>query len=278
MTVVIVCSPLSSSATIRVINQYKHHRHTKILLIDVVGNVFNDENRLLRTLNGSEHNDVLVLTILTRKLKHILNSKYHVEFSRYLSLKSSQLKHRSNESSSDSFCDLEKQNTSHYGQRALNFTSCLREIRERCSKTPDDEARSFCLSSTVAGDAFDKQLVFSENFNLFDFITSMGKDELNSSNQQFDFIVLDSKSIVNTTDDSIAFWRPLTILEQSMLDQNMFTMHHASSERGDMFNTWILEPRLINCGTLCWAILAAILLIIISLIIIISLSAGITAR
>lgn len=275
----IVCSPLNSPATIRVINQYKHHRHTKVLLIDVVGNVFNNENRLLRTLNASEH-DVLVLTILTRKLKHILNSKYHVEFSRYLSLKSSQLKHRSNESGSDSFCDLEKHNTSHYDSRARNVTSCLREVRERCRNITDDEARRICANSTVdgAGHAFDKQLVFSENFNLFDFITSLDRDELNASNQQFDFIVLDTKSIVNASDDVIAYWRPLTILEQSKLDQNMFTMHHASSERGNMFNTWIIEPSLVNCGTLCWSVLAAILLVIISLIIIISLSAGITAR
>lgn len=180
--VVIVCSPLNSPATIRVINQHKHQRHTKVLLIDVVGNVFNNENRLLRSLNASEHNDVLVLTILTRKLKHILNSKYHVEFSRYLSLKSSQLKHRSNESASDSLCDLEKHNTSHYDWSALNVTSCLRQIREQCRDVSGDEARRFC-SNASAGHAFDKQLVFSENFNLFDFITSMGNDELNSSNQ-----------------------------------------------------------------------------------------------
>lgn len=270
----IVCSPLYSPTTIRVINRYKHYRHTKILLIDAIGNVFNNESRLYRTLNGSEHNDVLVLTIVTQKLKFILNSKYHVEFSHYLSLKKSQQKHRANESGSDSLCDLEKYNGSHYDQSALNFTSCLREIGERCSNSSNDDVRTFCSASQV----FKKQLVFSEHLNLFEYLTSMGKDELNSSNQQLDFIVLDFKSIFNATNNIIAFWRPLTILEQSVIDRNIFKMHHASPERGDMFNTWILEPRLLNCGTLCWAILAAILLIIISLIIIISLSAGIAAR
>lgn len=294
-SVLIVCAPLNSPATNRIINQYQHYRQTKILLIDIIGNVFSFGNRVHKNLNATEHNDLLVLTILTQKFKHILSSKYHVEFSRYLNVKGTYAKHPGNESTSDGFCDFEKQqhnNGSHYGTIGNNFTSCQREIKERCGNYSNEDIRSFCTNLTDTsrrkddGDgkhytAFNKQLVFSEHFNLFDFITSLGRDEKNASNHeqhhQFDFIVLDFKSILNSTNESIAFWRPLMILEQNEFDTKVFMMHRALSEH-DAFKEWLLQPTLLNCGSLCWAILAAIILIIISLILIISLSAAIAAR
>lgn len=300
ISVVIVCSPLNSPTTNRIINQYKYYQQTKILLIDIIGNVFNYENRLYKSLNTTEHNDLLVLTILTQKFKHILNRKYHVEFSRYLNLKTAHVKHpSSNASASDSFCDFNKHNSSHYGTISNNFTSCLREIKERCHNYTNEDIKSFCSTRLTVprsrkrkndeGDimslndsTFNKQLVFSEHFNLFDFITSIGKDDKNASNHderhQFDFIVLDFKSILNATNDSIAFWRPLMILEQTANDRNVFTMHRALSE-SDVFDEWILQPgRLWRCGAFCWSIVVAILLILLSLILIISLSVGIAAR
>lgn len=295
----IVCSPLNSPTTNRIINQYKYYQQTKILLIDIIGNVFNYENRLYKSLNTTEHNDLLVLTILTQKFKHVLNSKYHVEFSRYLNLRTAPVKHPSNVSVSDFFCDLERHNGSHYGTISNNFTSCLREIKERCHNYTNEDIKSFCstkhtvLSSQKIKDddadrtsfndnTFNKQLVFSEHFNLFDFITSISRDEKNVSNHEqhhlFDFIALDFKSILNATNDSIAFWRPLMILEQNMNGKNVFTMHRALSEV-DVFDEWMLpSDRLWRCGVFCWSIIAAILLTLLSLIVIISLSVGIASR
>lgn len=295
ISVLIVCSPLISPATNRIINQYKHYQHTKILLIDIIGNVFSFENRFFyKSLDANERDDLLVLTILTQKSKHILYNKYQLEFSRYLSLKSSsapQLKHSqtTNESFSDSFCDLVKQqqhNSSHYESISNNFTSCQSEIKERCSNYTNDEIKSICMSISrrmqdehrLNDIAFNKQLVYSEHFNLFDFITSMIWDEKNVSNHerhhQFDFIVLDFKSILNASNESIASWRPLMILEQNVIDRTFFTMHRALTDN-DAFDKWI-PPW--ECSTLCWSIIAGIVLIVISLICISSLSAGIAAR
>lgn len=246
-------------------------------------------------MNTTTYNNFIVLTVLTQKLKHILNSKYHLEFSRYLNLKSALLKHPSNASGSDSFCDLGKHKSSNYGKIASNFTSCQREIKERCYNYTNEDIKSFCTNISVSwsrrkddGDGkrindytFNKQLVSSEHFNLFDFITSLSRDEKNASNQehhqQFDFIVLDFKSTLIGTNETIAFWRPLMILEQNKIDRNIFTMHRALSER-DVFDEWLLPLSLWRCGTFCWSIIAAILLILLSLIVIISLSVGVAAR
>lgn len=251
---------------------------------------------------------MLVLTILTQKFKYILNHKFHAEFSRYLNLKSAHVKHPGNESSSETFCDLEKHNSSHYGSIANNFTSCQREIKERCRNYSKEDIKSFCtnigsIGINITGSisntsliqkkddgykkrlndfTFNKQLVFSEHFNLFDFITSLlSGDGKNANNQdrhhQFDFIVLDFKSILNATSDNAAFWRPLMILEQNKLDRNVFTMHRALSDL-DVFDEWMFQSSFFRCGTLCWSIIAAIVLIVLSLIGIISMSVGIAAR
>lgn len=249
-----------------------------------------------------------MLTILTQKFKYILNHKFHAEFSRYLNLKSAHENHPGNESGSETFCDLEKHNSSHYESIANNFTSCQREIKERCRNYSNEDIKSFCTSissirisingsnnstslSRKENDVykkrlndftFNKQLVFSEHFNLFDFITSLlSGDEKNASNQdrnhQFDFIVLDFKSFLNTTSNNAAFWRPLMILEQNKLNRNVFMMHRALSDL-DVFEEWMFQTSFFKCGTLCWSIIAAIVLILISLIGIISMSVGIAAR
>lgn len=236
-----------------------------------------------------------MLTILTQKFKHILSSKYHLEFSRYLNSESAHLKHPSNATGSDSFCDLEKHNSSHYRMIASNSTSCQREIKERCRNYTNEDIKSFCTNLAVSwsrrkvdGDekrlndyTFNKQLVFTEHLNLFDFITSLSRDEKNASNHdrhhQFDFIVLDFKSILIAANDTIAFWRPLMILEQNEIYRNIFTMHRALSER-DVFDEWMLPESLWRCGTFCWSVIGTILLILLVLIVIISLSVGIAAR
>lgn len=295
-SVMIVCSPLNSPTTIRIINHYKHYRQTKILLIDIIGNVFNFESRLYKNVvNITERNDPLVLTTLSHNFKHVLNSKYHVEFSQYLNLKSSHVKHHlGNESGSESFCDLGLHNGSHYEKISTDIASCQREIKERCNNYTNEDIKIFCTNITddaeiraVDGkrsnnNTFNKQLVFSEHFNLFDLITSTFSAEKNADNHEknnhpFDFIVLDFKSILNATNSSIYFWRPVMILEQDEIDKNIFTMHRALSEK-DAFKDWILHPILWKCGKLCWGVIAVTFLILISLIFVISLSVGIAGR
>lgn len=286
-SVLIVCSPLSSPTTNRIINQYKHYQLTKILLIDIIGNVFNYENRLYKNFNTTEQNDLLVLTFLTQKFKHILNKRYHVEFSRYLNMRSSHVKFNLN---NESGCDLGKHNRTHYQEILKNFTLCQNTIKEQCNNYSIEDVQSLCTSiaaPTIQSESeqeplnvnvFNEQLMFSENLNLFDFLTTLSREEKNENNKklQFDFIVLDFKSLLGSANSSIEFWRPLMILEQSISDRSIFTMHRALSER-DVFVEW-LPSKLWKCNRVCWSIIAAIFLILISLVLLISVSAGIAAR
>jgi hypothetical protein len=222
----------------------------------------------------------MVLTILTQKFKYILNTEYHMEFSRYLSIR---------ERNETLLCPQHKS-----ARNYQTVTLCEQKIKEHCKNLTNEDIKSFC-ETTVARQTvtsgngrtgvqvnehtFNKQLVFSEHFNLFDFITSITRNVSMEQNHQFDFIVLDFKSISNATYDSIVSWRPLMILERNEIDGNAFIMHHALSERED-FDNWILKQDLLKwkCGIFCWGIIAATLFIIVSLIFIISLSTGIAAR
>lgn len=283
----ILCSPLSSPITNRIVHHFKHYRHTKLLLIDTIGNVFNYERPFSEDTNttrsSNKRDNLLVLTILTQKFKYILNSEYYVEFSQYLNFKGSR---------NEAPC-LKYNKSIHYD----NLSSCEHEIKQRCGNHTNDVdvdgvIKNFCLKITsdrkwsgvhLNDSTFSKQLVFSEHFNLFDFITSttMLRMMKNASqiHHQFDFIVLDFKSIFNN--GSVVSWRPLMILEQNRINGNAFTMHHAnfsSSYNVDepiVFDLGWFKSR---CGRVCFGIIAAIFLIILGLIFIISIMIGIAAR
>lgn len=229
-----------------------------------------------------------MLTILTQKFKYILKSEYHVEFSRYLNFKAS--RNESSDANNATSC-LMLNKEIHYD----NQTSCEHSLKERChNSTNDDVIKNFCMKVAsekqqwkwngvqLNDSTFNKQLVFSEHFNLFDFITSSMKNVTNHhrhvamQHHQFDFIVLDFKSIFHNR--SVVSWNPVMILEQNRLDGHGFTMHHANLSR--MYEIdfvgwqWFRE----KCGSVCYAIIAAIFLIIICFMFIISIMVGIAAR
>jgi hypothetical protein len=271
-------------------------------VIDMIANVFNVENQIYRDFGINERKNVFVLTALTQKFKQILYKKYQVEFQRYLQLKHSHHHHNHHHPTTNEtiFCDLRLHNSSHYAENFSDFSSCLREMKRRCSNYTNVDINSFCMNitsirkyenssadmttKTTTTTTFNKQLLFSsEHLNLFDFVTSIlsrnnksiTSSSMNASNQesnyQFDFIVLDFKSMLN---DSFVMWRPLLILEQNELDRKLFTMHHALEEPD-----W-LSPNLIGwkCEKICWSVIAASIFILLILIVVISLSVGIAAR
>jgi hypothetical protein len=175
-------------------------------LIDIIGNVFSYERPFYR-----DFKKLFVLTILTQKFKYVLNSKYHVEFSRYLNLTSINTRHRQHDANEfdENECDFDKYKGSNYKDMEValaNFTaSCKHKIKEHCnnitSARVDDDAKVFCERFHNQKDVnmpddddgnerrsnsngvqlndftFNKQLVFSEHFNLFDFITSIMKSD-----------------------------------------------------------------------------------------------------
>lgn len=293
---------MNSHATHRIINQFKHYSNAKILLIDIIGNVFSYESELYRSFNATDYDSLRVLTILTDKFKEILDSKYHLEFSRYLSLKNLHTKSLHDAANIVKFlCDQRKINgSSNYHNFSNDFALCQLEVKKHCYNYTNDDIKSLCMNASTNSDVarhkenedkmhlneqtFNKQLVFSEHFNLFDFITSMAQDEKNASNQkryhhQFDFIIVDFKSILNVLNESTVIWRPFMILEQNEINGNLFIMHHALSEH-DEFKNWVTTTtnNLWMCGTFCWIILAAVLLTVMLILLIISVSAGIAGR
>lgn len=80
---IIVCSPLNSLATSRILRRYKDLQHAKILLIDIIGSVFNTENEIY-TYN--KYHNIFVLTILSEKFKNLLNTTFTSDFSHYYHL------------------------------------------------------------------------------------------------------------------------------------------------------------------------------------------------
>ncbi|KAG5680913.1 hypothetical protein PVAND_010391 [Polypedilum vanderplanki] len=292
--VLIICSPLNSLTTDKIVRKFKNYRYIKLLLIDMIGSVFSlNYNHESNTTTDKSRDNQLVLTILTQKYKYILSREYHLEFSRYLNLKSSHLtlnahhNHTRGNNNSAIVCDSMQllHSVKRSGNYGRNMTLCEQKIKEQCHNLKSNEIKFLCANITEEGEyTFNKQLVFSEHFNLFDFITSIVRNDdgdvvRNESNRhhQSDFIVLDFKSLLNATTFA-AGWRPLMILEQNHIDKNAFILHHALSERDAFDEMKMVDLLKWKCGSLCWGIIAAIFLIIIVLILIISLFAGIAAR
>ncbi|XP_049547931.1 uncharacterized protein LOC125959165 [Anopheles darlingi] len=114
--VVIICSPINSPRTISVINQLRRWQYgkAKVLLIDMIGTIFNSNNALYRRLaeeetqNGAQqrtreeslgavlrsHRNLLVLTILTEHFRTILYRLHGVDLGDYKHISESLLKIR----------------------------------------------------------------------------------------------------------------------------------------------------------------------------------------
>ncbi|XP_050090753.1 uncharacterized protein LOC126574537 [Anopheles aquasalis] len=106
--VVIICSPINSPRTISVINQLRRWQYgqAKVLLIDMIGTIFNSNNALYRRLAEEEdqdgslgavlrsHRNLLVLTILTEHFRTILYRLHGVDLGDYTHISESLLKIR----------------------------------------------------------------------------------------------------------------------------------------------------------------------------------------
>ncbi|XP_058056050.1 uncharacterized protein LOC131207454 [Anopheles bellator] len=110
--VIIVCSPIDSPQTISVINQLcPRCRRTKILLVDMIGTIFNSNNALYRRLAAEGDGDaeqaahrsrLLVLTILTENFRTILHRLHGVDLGDYEHISENLLKIRLTEPSESS--------------------------------------------------------------------------------------------------------------------------------------------------------------------------------
>ncbi|XP_049284284.1 uncharacterized protein LOC125764274 [Anopheles funestus] len=101
--VVIICSSINSPQTISVINQLKQYSKTKILLIDMVGTIFNSNNVLYRRLAEADEpfgetlrhrRNLLVLTILTANFRSFLHRLHGVDLGDYKHISENLLKIR----------------------------------------------------------------------------------------------------------------------------------------------------------------------------------------
>uniref|UniRef100_A0A182Y4P0 guanylate cyclase n=1 Tax=Anopheles stephensi TaxID=30069 RepID=A0A182Y4P0_ANOST len=101
--VVIICSSINSPQTISVINQLKQYSKTKILLVDMVGTIFNSNNVLYRRLAEEDEpfgeslrhrRNLLVLTILTENFRSFLHRLHGVDLGDYKHISENLLKIR----------------------------------------------------------------------------------------------------------------------------------------------------------------------------------------
>lgn len=80
----IITSPLNSPDTLSLLDQLTTHNHTKVLIVDIVGAIFNKQNEFYRNIAKNRDrwlvNNLLVLTTLTEKLKRFLNATFTTEY------------------------------------------------------------------------------------------------------------------------------------------------------------------------------------------------------
>lgn len=80
----IITSPLNSFETLTLLNQLSAYNRSKILIIDIIGNIFNKQHAFYKTINLQKRkwltSNLLVLTTLTGKLKRFLNATFATEF------------------------------------------------------------------------------------------------------------------------------------------------------------------------------------------------------
>lgn len=126
------------------------------------------------------------------------------------------------------------------------------------------------------------EIVFGEYFALFDFVATTlsvdaangGDRTLNASNT-YDFILLDFKLASNAVNETMFVWRPFLILQQSQLNQQLFTTHPLLPG----YHHWLLDNsiRFWNCGIICW-IFAGVFCLLLICILMASITVGIAVR
>lgn len=356
-----MCSPLNSLATSKILRRYKDLQHAKILLIDIIGSVFNTENEIY-TYN--KYHNIFVLTILSENFKKLLNTTFTSDFSHYYNLDQEFLNETLNLNNQTSIVDnvtsdiqdpefwFNETELHYINENVCNLTSFLKnetmknlyknqslcetklihfcsitidispialkmKIKQLChvisntTETINDNKYYVTSSSNNTNKSFisdnnrnsgttndvinpsTNHIIFSEYFNLFNYIIHMVTDTDNNNNDninknnisdeksinqsqqqyQFDFVILDFKRILNQANESIIIWRPFLILQQNQMKQDQFTMHTIIT---DYFDRIIAAPDL-TCGIWCWVVIA-IAVILLVLIIFFSILIGIAVR
>ncbi|XP_063708957.1 uncharacterized protein LOC134837507 [Culicoides brevitarsis] len=331
--VIIVCSPLNSVTTSRILRRYKDLQHANILLIDIIGSVFNTENEIY-TYN--KHHNIFVLTILSEKFKNLLNTTFTSDFSHYYrldqeldTLLDNETTVGNDEGGSDGVRGLWFNETQLFSINAnlcnlssflanetlsdlyKNQSLCETKLKRFCRLPLIDispialkmKIKQLChiisnTSETVTNtnnttksftsfsnnndiNPSTNHIIFSEYFNLFNYVVYMVTDKNSSSTSssgvdeksiQFDFVILDFKRVDN---GSTIIWRPFLILQQNQMAQDQFTMHTIIS---NYFDQIITSPGgLVTCGIWCWIVIAIVFVLLI-FIIFISILIGIAVR
>ncbi|GAB0090530.1 hypothetical protein DMENIID0001_052670 [Sergentomyia squamirostris] len=191
--VVIITSSLNSIETQQVIQHFEHYKLTKLFLIDMFGTIFNSGSQFYTYLSGkfakienifltwssglvpdaldlgesahtnasikmsgstTPYKNLLVLTVLTEKLKYLLNKTLHVEFEKY---SKRMLKQPSNDEQLSDFTRSlitvkrgrrnlairkTSNSTNYYDKDSVNST------RKENSRVSDDKGRERNSSST----------------------------------------------------------------------------------------------------------------------------------
>lgn len=83
-TVLIITSPLNSPETLNLLEQLSIFNRSKILIIDIIGTIFNKQSEFYNAINRNKDkwltSNLLVLTTLTTKLKRFLNATFTTEY------------------------------------------------------------------------------------------------------------------------------------------------------------------------------------------------------
>ncbi len=313
--------------------------HTKALLIDIIGSVFNNQNDFVQNLNSHKdnknnnlppsspttmaeepsNNNLFVLTILTDRFKVFLNYSFHDEFEKLFNdvdvngnsdgvedeffslIKNIFNRGKINRSDDEDVLKIRKYvrdscDACGNSHRA-HISYCEEKVKRAQQSSPSDgNIKSMCeeifrdsnkrqqtltdVDRTRTSLAIQHHVhpLFGEFFSLFDFITSatmMPSSSTEYANEKYDFIVLDLQIVTNDTSSAKFSWRPLLMLHQNQINQQIFTTHAVMPA----YNDWFYHGTSIfwTCGLQCWIITTlALILFLISMVV--SIAVGIAVR
>lgn len=322
---IIICSPLASVETSLVIERFKALKFAKILLIDIAGSVFNTNIEIYKKFaNFNEYHNILVLTILNEKMKQMLKITFP-EFIQYFNTNNNVPHEMRNYHFCSNLTTLSlsrdekdaficENRMKMYCNEYLNVSMIKQFCNQIITSSQVPLSPSSSSLSVVANEMLLKEkeeenattsammektdhIIFSEYFNLFNFISNFLNNESTTHSDsndsvharhrvstQFEFVVLNFENITNELNETKIVWRPFIFLQHNQFNRNQFIMHTIISDSSDDdgsvgYHNFIGKSRKAfwSCGIICWSIITIGILVLI-IIIFISVLVGIAVR
>lgn len=288
---ILICSSINSPETSRLIARLNLYNYTKSLLIDVSGEILNNQKLCFRNFTAKNvesadikgmHINTYVLTILTGKLKQYLNSTSNQSANAVLQSLNADRMFRAKRKSAIGETIFEnstvrtvttiefiKQWRTFYRSVCPTLNSCSPTSTESCRQrlvfTSDDYSKAktklLCEALLAQKILTKRSSVQSDDrlcpfvlFSLFDYVTAVIKSEMATADVmvEFEYVVMNMR-------EDVFVWPPTLTLDTRMLNDQVKAFNNASPDFTDRL--WISLKLFWTCGTRCWIIVALVVVV-----------------